>query len=192
MDAADVPERRKRRVLPIILISLATIVVLFLSIVALQPADYQITRSATISAPPGDVFAQVNDVRKFQEWSPWAKLDPNVKNTYEGPPAGTGAISKWSGNNKVGEGIMTITDSKPNELIKMKLEFIKPFPSVADVRFDFKPEGKGTSVAWTMSGKKNFISKAFCLFANMDKMVGGDFEKGLANLKQLSESSARR
>jgi hypothetical protein len=187
MNAANVPERRKRPVLPIILTSLATIVVLFLIIVALQPADYQITRSATISAPAGDVFAQVNDVRKFQDWSPWAKLDPNVKNTYEGPPAGAGAISKWTGNNKVGEGTMTITDSKPNELVRMKLEFIKPFASVADVRFDFKPEGKGTSVAWMMSGKKNFMSKAFCLFANMDKMVGGEFERGLANLKTLTE-----
>ena len=173
--------------LPIILISLAAIVVIFLIIVALQPSDYRITRSATIAAPAGAVFAQVNDMRKFQGWSPWAKLDPDVKNTFEGPPAGAGAVSKWSGNKKVGEGMMTITESKPNELITMKLEFIKPFASVADVQFDFKPEGQGTAVTWTMSGKKNFMSKAFCLFANMDKMVSGDFEKGLANLKQLLE-----
>ena len=173
--------------LPIILGVIVAIVVLFLIIVALQPADYQVVRNATIGAPAADIFVRVNDVRKFQDWSPWAKLDPEVKNTYEGPPAGTGAISRWAGNNKVGEGSMTIVDSQPNDLIKMKLEFIKPFASTANVQFDFKPNGNGTAVTWTMSGKKNFMSKAFCLFVSMDKMVGGDFERGLANLKTLTE-----
>jgi hypothetical protein len=155
--------------------------------VALQPADYQVQRNATITAPAPDVFAQVNDLRKFQDWSPWAKLDPDVKNTYEGPPAGAGAITRWVGNKKVGEGSMTIVESRPSNLIKMKLEFIKPFASTADVQFDFKPDGSGTAVTWTMSGKKNFVSKAFCLFVSMDKMVGGDFERGLVNLKTLTE-----
>jgi hypothetical protein len=171
----------------IILGGLALVVVLFLVIVALQPADYRVVRNASIAAPAADVFPQVNDLHKFQDWSPWAKLDPDVKNTYEGPPAGTGAVSRWAGNKKVGEGIMTITDSRPYDSIKMKLEFIKPFASTADVQFDFKPEGNGTGVTWTMSGKKNFMSKAFCLFVSMDKMVGGDFERGLANLKELTE-----
>jgi len=172
---------------PIIAASLVVIVVLFLIVVASQPADYQVVRKATMAASPGDLFVQVNDLRKFQDWSPWAKLDPDVKNTYEGPPAGTGAISRWAGNKKVGEGSMTIVESHPNDFIRMKLEFIKPFPSSADVQFDFKPDGNGTAVTWTMSGKKNFVSKAFCLFASMDKMVGGDFERGLANLKTLTE-----
>jgi hypothetical protein len=187
MSENNVPERRKRRMLPIILGVIAAVIVLFLIIVAMQPADYQVVRSATIGAPAGQVFPQVNDLHKFQDWSPWAKLDPDVKNTYEGPAAGAGAITRWTGNKKVGEGIMTITESRPNEFIKMKLEFIKPFASTADVQFDFKPENNGTGVTWTMSGKKNFISKAFCLFVSMDKMVGGDFERGLANLKTLTE-----
>jgi Polyketide cyclase / dehydrase and lipid transport len=191
MNETNVPERKKRRMLPIILGVIAAIVVLFLIIVALQPADYQVQRGATIAAPAPDVFAQVNDLRKFQDWSPWAKLDPDVKNTYEGPPAGTGAITRWVGNKKVGEGNMTIVESHPSSLIKMKLEFIKPFPSTADVQFDFKPEGNATAVTWTMSGKKNFMSKAFCLFMNMDKMVGGDFERGLANLKALTEKNSK-
>jgi hypothetical protein len=173
--------------LPIVLGVIAALVVLFLIIVALQPVDYQVVRSAIIAAPAAGVFPQVNDLHKFQDWSPWAKLDPDVKNTYDGPPAGTGAVCKWTGNKKVGEGVMTITESRPNELIKMKLEFIKPFASTADVQFDFKPEGTGTAITWTMSGKKNFMSKAFCLFVSMDKMVGGDFERGLANLKTLTE-----
>jgi hypothetical protein len=173
--------------LPMILGIIAALAVLFVIIVALQPADYQVVRRATIAAPAAQVFAQVNDLHKFQDWSPWAKLDPDVKNTYEGPSAGTGAITRWTGNKKVGEGVMTITESRPNELIGMKLEFIKPFASTADVQFDFKPEGTGTAVTWIMSGKKNFMSKAFCLFMSMDKMVGGDFERGLANLKTLAE-----
>jgi len=187
MNETDVPERRKRRMLPIILGVIAAILVLFLIIVALQPADYQVVRSATVGAPAPEVFGQVNDLHKFQDWSPWAKLDPNVKNTYEGPPAGNGAITRWVGNKKVGEGNMRIVESRPSDLVKMKLQFIKPFASAADVQFDFKPEPKGTAVTWTMSGKKNFMSKAFCLFASMDKMVGGDFERGLANLKSLTE-----
>src|SRR5436305_10874089 len=127
-----------------ILIPVLILIVVFVIVVALQPSHYRIARSTTISAPPAEVFAQVNDLHKFQDWSPWAKLDPDVKNTYEGPSAGTGAITRWTGNKKVGEGVMTITESRPNELIGMKLEFIKPFASTADVQFDFKPEGTGT------------------------------------------------
>jgi hypothetical protein len=174
----------KKRMLPMILVVLGVIIVVFLGIVATRPAEYRITRSAVIPAPAADVFAQVDDLHKFNDWSPWAKLDPNVKNTFEGPPAGTGTVTRWSGNKKVGEGIMTITESRPNELIRMKLEFIRPFASTADVDFAFKPEGNGTAVTWTMSGKNNFMAKAFCLFMNMDTMVGGDFERGLANLKE--------
>src|SRR5207248_2982956 len=105
------------------------------------------------------VFAQVNDFHNWEAWSPWAKLDPAVKNTFEGPPSGTGAVFKWSGNDKVGEGSMTITDSRPNELIKIKLEFIKPFADTSDVQFDFNSEGAQTVVIWTMTGHKNFIGK---------------------------------
>ena len=114
-----------------------------------------------------------------------------MKLTFEGPPAGTGAIYHWSGNNKVGEGRMTITESRPSDLVRIKLEFIKPFASTADTEFTFKPETNQTAVTWSMAGKKNFMSKAFGLFVNMDKLIGGDLEKGLAQLKTVVEGSSK-
>jgi uncharacterized protein YndB with AHSA1/START domain len=174
-----------------ILIGIAAVIVLFVIIVALQPAQYRVTRSATIPAAPATVFEHVNDLHKWDAWSPWAKLDPGMKVTFEGPQTGAGASYAWVGNKEVGEGKMSITESKANELVRLKLEFIKPFASTATTEFTFKPEGEQTSVTWSMTGDKNFISKAFCLFMNMDKMVGGDFEKGLASLKSVVQVAAK-
>ena len=175
-----------------ILIAIGVIVVVFLIVVALQPAEFRVVRSANMSAPPAVVFAQVNDFHKWEAWSPWEKLDPALKRTYEGPPEGTGAIYRWAGNNKVGEGSMTITESRPSDLIRIKLEFLKPFASTADTEFTFKPEGNQIAVTWSMAGKNNFMAKAMCLFMNMDKMVGGQFEQGLAQMKSLVESAAAK
>ena len=174
-----------------ILLALAVIIIVFLFVVALQPAEYRVIRNATVSAAPPIVFDQVNDLHKWEAWSPWAKLDPAVKNTFEGPPAGTGAVFAWAGNKKVGEGRMTITESRTNDLIRLRLEFIKPFASTALTEFTFKPEGNQTAVTWSMAGRNNFISKAFCLFMNMDKMIGGDFERGFANLKSVIEAPGK-
>ncbi|HEY8240117.1 MAG TPA: SRPBCC family protein [Kiritimatiellia bacterium] len=174
------------------LIVLVVIIAAFVGYVAMQPSEFQISRSATIAATPDAVFAQVNDFHNWGSWDPWAKMDPNAKSTFDGPPAGTGASLAWAGNEQVGEGKMTITESKPPELVRIKLEFIKPFASVADAEFTFKPEGNQTTVTWTMSGKNNFISKAFCVFMNMDKTVGGDFEKGLASMKAFVETAATK
>lgn len=176
-----------RKKILIALIVVVAILALFAGIVAMQPADFRIVRSATISAPPSEVFPKVNDFHQWEAWSPWAKLDPEAKNTFEGPAAGTGSIFKWSGNDKVGEGMMTVLESRPDELIKIKLEFIRPFPDTSITEFTFKPEGNQTMVTWSMAGTKNFMSKAVCMFMNMDKMVGGDFEKGLANMKTVVE-----
>ncbi|MDB6123463.1 MAG: hypothetical protein JWQ71_2456 [Pedosphaera sp.] len=175
-----------------ILIVIAVIIVVFLVIVALQPAEYRVVRSGTITAPPTVVFEQVNDFHKWEAWSPWAKLDPAAKNTFEGPTAGTGAIFSWAGNKDVGEGRMTLTESHTNDLIRIKLDFIKPMTSTALTEFTFKPEGNQTTVTWTMSGHKDFMSKAFCMFMNMDKMVGGDFEKGLAQMKLSAETASKK
>lgn len=172
--------------------SLAGIILILVIVVALQPGQFSVVRSTEISAPPAEVFSQVNDFHNWQEWSPWKKLDPEAKNTYEGPSSGTGAGFKWSGNDKIGEGRMTITESRPNALIRIKLEFIRPFPSVADVDFSFKPEGKQTVATWAMSGHNTFVSKAFCLFMNMDKMIGGDFEEGLRKMKAVSEGTSKK
>ncbi len=171
-----------------ILIALAAIVVVLVVVVARQRSEFRIVRSATISAPASDVFAQVNDFHHWEAWSPWAKLDPAAKRTFEGAPAGTGAIFTWAGNNKVGAGTMTLTESRPNDLIRIQLEFRKPFKATNTAEFTFSPEGNQTVVTWSMFGRNNFISKAFCLFMNMDKMVGGDFEKGLANMKAVLET----
>ncbi len=174
-----------------ILIALAAIVVAFVAVVAMQPSEFRVTRTATMSAPAPAVFAQVNDLHKWEEWSPWAKLDPAAKSTFEGPPAGTGAIFRWAGNNQVGEGSMTITESRPNELIRFNLEFLKPMAGTSTAEFTFKPEGNETTVTWSMTGNNNFIAKAMCLFMNMDKMVGGQFEKGLATMKSIVEAAPR-
>ena len=172
-----------------ILIAIAAIVVVFVVVVAIQPSEFRIVRSATISAPAPAVFAQVNDFHNWEAWSPWAKVDPAMKQAYEGPPAGTGAIYTWAGNDQVGEGRMTLTESRPSDLIRIKLEFLKPFAATNTAEFTFKPEGNQTVVTWSMTGKNNFIAKAVHLFMNMDKMVGGDFEKGLAQLKSVAETA---
>jgi len=175
-----------------ILIGLVVVVVVFAVIVALQPSEFRVVRSATISALAPAVFAQVNDFHKWEAWNPWAKLDPAMKQTYEGAPAGTGAIYTWSGNKEVGEGRMTLTESRPNELIRIKLEFFKPFAATNTAEFTFKPEGNQTTVTWSMTGENNFIAKAVHLFMNMDKMVGGQFEKGLAQMKSVVEAAAKQ
>ena len=174
-----------------ILVAGAIIVVALLIIVALQPDEFRVARSATVAAPPTTVFAQVNDFHKWEAWSPWAKLDPAAKNSFEGPAEGTGATFRWSGNNDVGEGSMTITESRPSELIRIRIGFLKPFEAANTAEFTFKPVGEQTLVTWSMYGTNNFIAKAFCLFNNMDKMLGGEFEKGLAQMKLAAEAAAK-
>jgi hypothetical protein len=174
-----------------ILIALVVIVIVFVVVVAMRPADFRITRKTTIAAPAEIIFQNVNDLHKWDAWSPWAKLDPAMKQTHEGTPAGVGAIYSWDGNKEVGAGRMTITESRTNEVIRIKLEFLKPFAAVNDTEFTFKQDGDQTAVTWTMSGKNNFMSKAFCMFMDMDKMVGGDFEKGLASLKTIAEAAGK-
>lgn len=174
-----------------ILIGIAVLVVLLLIVIALQPSDFRITRSAHLAAPAYVVYENVNTLNKWEAWSPWAKLDPNAKSTFEGPASGLGSSMTWNGNNKVGEGRMTITDNQPNQRVEIKLEFLRPFKAVNTAEFTFKPEGGQTLVTWTMTGKNNFMGKAFSLFVNCDKMVGNDFEKGLASLSSVTETLAQ-
>jgi hypothetical protein len=172
----------------IVVLALAAIVAGFVAVVSMQPSEFRIARSATIAAPASDVFAQVNDFHNWQAWSPWAKLDPAMTQTYDGAPAGTGAIYAWAGNGKVGQGRMTLTESHPSDLIRINLEFMKPFKATNIAEFTFKAEGNQTVITWSMTGRNNFMLKAFGLFMNMDKMVGGDFEKGLASMKTVVEA----
>jgi hypothetical protein len=175
-----------------ILIALAAIVIILVVIVALQPSEFRVARSATVSAPPPAVFAQVNDFHKWETWNPWGKIDPAMKQNYAGAPAGVGAIYTWAGNNEVGEGRMTITESRPSDLIRIDLEFFKPFAGNSTAEFAFKPEGNQTVVTWSMSGNNNFMAKAIHLFMNMDKMIGDQFDKGLASMKSVVEASAKQ
>jgi hypothetical protein len=168
----------------IVLVLLALLILL----ISVQPSDFRIKRSAAFAAPPAVCFAQVNNFHKWEAWSPWAKMDPACKNEFAGPDSGEGAIFGWAGNKKVGEGKMTILESKPNELIRIRLQFIKPFAATNTAEFTFTPEGDQTKVTWAMFGKQKFINKAFCLVMNMDKMVGGDFERGLSSMKLLAEA----
>jgi len=174
-----------------ILIGLAVVIVILFIVVVLQPADFRITRSATIAAPAAVVFEHVNDLHKWNEWSPWAKLDPGATISYDGPPAGPDASFFWKGNSEVGEGRMTITESKPVEFIRMSLDFVRPFAASNTTEFTFKPEGNQTAVTWSMSGRNNFVGKAAGLFMNFDRMVGGQFEQGFANLKAIVETPTR-
>ena len=171
-----------------ILIGLAVVIGVFAVIVALQPSEYRVSRTTTISAPPSVPFAHVNNLQKMHAWSPWSKIDPNAKNTFEGPEEGVGAVQSWVGNNEIGEGRQTIIESRPNELVAFKLEFFKPFAGNAEAEIAFAPSGGQTQVTWSMTGEKSYLSKAICMFMSMDKMIGGTFEKGLADLKTLSES----
>lgn len=174
-----------------ILIGLFVVIGVFAAIVAMRPSDFRIERSAVVAAPAPVVFAQVNDLHNWDAWSPWAKLDPAAKQTYDGPRAGTGAAFAWVGNKQVGEGRMTITESRPTEFIRFKLDFVKPFAGTNMAEFTFTPRGGQTAVTWSMSGKQNFMAKVFCMFMNMDRMVGGQFEQGLAQMKSLAEAAAK-
>lgn len=177
--------------LKMILISLAVIIAVFIVVVALQPKEFRVARSATMSAPPSAVFAEVNDFHKWEAWNPWGKIDPAMKQTYEGAPAGVGAIYTWTSNHEVGEGRMTITESRPSDLIRIKLEFYKPFAATNMAEFTFTPDGDRTVVTWSMTGEKNFMAKAIHLFVSMDRMIGGQFEKGLAEMKAITEAPPR-
>lgn len=170
-----------------ILGAIGLLICLLVILIASRPNDFRITRSATMAAPASKVFEQVNDFHKWDDWSPWAKLDPDCKNNFEGAPAGVGAGFSWDGNNKVGAGRMTITESRPSDLIRIKLDFLRPFKSTNIAEYTFQPEGQQTRMTWTMIGNANFMTKAFSMFCNMDKMIGKDFEKGLAGIKAIVE-----
>ncbi len=173
-----------------VLVALGFIVLLFFIVVATRPSEFRVARATTIAVPPQTVFTQVNDFHNWTAWSPWEKLDPAMQRTFAGASAGVGAIYSWIGNKQVGEGRMTVTESRASDLIRIKLEFLKPFATTSVAEFTFEPSGQETVVTWSMTGRNNFISRAFCLFMNMDKMVGKDFEKGLTNLKALVEAAS--
>ena len=169
-----------------ILIGLAVVVLALVVLVAVQPSQFRYSRSRTMAVAPGAVFPLVNDFHKWDAWSPWAKIDPACKNTFSGAESGNGAVFSWAGNNEVGEGRMTITESRPVELIRLDLEFVKPMAGLAVTEFTFKPEGGKTTVTWTMTGENNFVGKAMSLVMNCEKMCGEQFDKGLESIEKAA------
>ena len=169
-------------------LALVALIAAFLAFAATRPASYRVARKTVVAAPPAVAYAQVVDFHKWPAWSPWAKLDPAMKTTFGGAPEGTGAVYEWNGNDKVGEGRMTITDARPGQAVDIRLEFMRPMTAVNQTAFAFAPAASGTEITWTMEGQNNFMAKAFSVFMDFEKMVGGDFERGLASLKAVSEA----
>lgn len=167
------------------LFAVGVFVLLFLIYVATRPEESIITRSAEIPGSPETVYPFVNDLHLWQSWSPWAKLDPNASAVFNGPQAGPGSQFHWSGNSQVGEGIMTVLESDPPRRVLIKVQFLKPMVGTNMTEMLLEPRDGKTKLTWTMTGKNNFVGRLFCVLMNMDKMIGGDFERGLENLSQV-------
>jgi len=151
---------------------------------------YVVERSILINAPAERIFEQVADFREWRQWSPWEGLDPELERTYSGPESGKGAIYQWSGNRKAGRGSMTITDVVQPSQVRIDLLFEKPFKARNDIVLAIQSEGSATRVIWTMTGQRTFMVKVMGLLKSMDEFVGPDFEKGLLQLKAVTESNA--
>lgn len=159
-------------------------------VVSWQPDKFTVSRSAIVPATPEAIFPFINNLHKWNEWSPWARLDPNCVNRYNDTPQGVGSSMSWSGNNKVGAGKMTVVESKPDELVRMRLEFEKPMKAVNTTEFLIRPATDGSEVVWTMSGTSNFYGKVMNIVMNCQKMIGGQFEQGFVNLREALAKDA--
>jgi hypothetical protein len=175
-----------------IAIAFAVVIALLVVVIASRPSSFHVERSASMAAPPAVVFPLLNDFHSWASWSPWEKLDPNMKREYSGAPSGNGASYAWSGNDDVGSGAMHITDSKAPQSVQIRLEFKEPFEATNTTRFEVAPEAQGTKVTWNMDGPANFATKAMSLFMDMDGMIGKDFEQGLANLRAVAEAEVAK
>jgi hypothetical protein len=151
---------------------------------------YTVERSATMDAPPARIYEQIADFHNWTNWSPWEEVDPDLRRTYSGAASGAGAVYSWSGNRKAGQGRMEIVSATEPSAVQIDLVFEKPWKARNDTAFTIRPEGSGSRVTWTMTGQKTFMTKVMGIFSSMDRMIGPDFEKGLARLKSVTERSA--
>ncbi|NHZ41450.1 SRPBCC family protein [Massilia aquatica] len=158
-----------------------------LGMAAMQPDTFSVTRSVAIKAPPEKILGLLGDFHQWQSWSPWERLDPGMQRVHSGAPSGKGALYAWTGNDDVGAGKMEITEFTPPSKVVIKLDFIKPFEASNMTEFTLAPKDGQTQVTWTMSGPMPFVSKVMSVFMSMDRIIGRDFEKGLANLKAEAE-----
>ena len=175
----------------LMLIVVALLLAALMLYVATRPASFRIQRSLRIAAPREKLFAYVADLHNFDAWSPWAALDPTMRKRFSGADSGQGAVYEWQGNSKVGQGRMEIVDAVAPSRVVIKLDFLKPFKAHNTAEYLLAPSGEGTEFIWAMHGSNNFVSKLMGLFFSMDRMVGGQFEQGLASLKALAERQER-
>ncbi len=173
---------------PVIVILLVALIAL-LAFALTKPDRFRVQRATEIRAPADRIFPLINDFRNWTQWSPYENRDPGLKRTYSGAASGTGAAYEWEGNKDVGKGEMKIIETVPPSKVAIDLHFITPFEAHNTAIFTLAPEGERTQVVWAMEGRNNFMSKLMGLFVNMDKMIGKDFETGLATLKTVAERS---
>jgi uncharacterized protein YndB with AHSA1/START domain len=176
------------KIVVIVLIVFVVLILAVLAYAATKPDAFRIQRSKSIKAPREKIFALISDYHGWPAWSPYEKLDPAMKRTYSGATRGKGAVYEWEGNNKIGKGRMEITDEAPPSRVTIKLDFLVPFEAHNTAEFTLEPNGDSTNVTWAMYGHRPFMVKVMNLVFNMDKMVGGQFEEGLTNLKTISET----
>lgn len=172
-----------------IFLALAAALAVFLGIVALQDPNYVISREVKINAPAEKIFPYLNNSKLAEKWAPWFEIDPAAKMSYSGPDTGVGSKASWDGGKQLGTGSATIAESVPNQKVGIQLEYVKPMIMKQYSEYLVSANGPETTVTWKVTGQNSFMGRVMCVFMNMDKMVGGMFEKGLANLKNLVEKS---
>lgn len=171
---------------------LVLIIGLFIGYVALKSSHYEITREITINASPAVLFPFINNSKKANTWMPWQEVDPGVVMSFQGPEEGVGSTSSWSSDGQMGTGKAEVIESIPDSLVKTKLSYEKPMAMSQMAEISLTAAPPGTRVRWSVTGENTFIGRLFCFFMNMDKLVGGQFEKGLIKLKQLAEGESAK
>jgi uncharacterized protein YndB with AHSA1/START domain len=174
-------------VIATIAVVLALAIAAVLILAATKPSSFSVRREATVQAPAEKIFPLINDFHQWIVWSPWEHRDPALKRSYSGAESGKGAVYGWEGNKNVGSGRMEIRESTVPSKIVIQLDFLKPFEAHNTAEFTMLPQGDGTHVTWVMHGPAPFINKVMQVFMNLDRMIGKDFEAGLANLKKAAE-----
>jgi hypothetical protein len=172
-------------------LAVTAVILAILVVAAFKSPEYAISRSIVINAPAEKIFPLMNNMKLADTWGPWTEIDPDSKMTYSGPESGVGAKTSWTGGKQLGTGSATIVESVPNQKVGVKLEYTQPMEMTQDSEYLLASSGAQTTVTWKVTGKNSFPSRIMCLFMNMDKMVGGMFEKGLGNLKNLTEKGSK-
>ncbi|MDD4617084.1 MAG: SRPBCC family protein [Alphaproteobacteria bacterium] len=172
----------------VFLAGILAILLIFSAMISMRPDVFLVKRSLALRARDDVIFDQINDLRKWENWSPWAKLDPATRRHFEGPREGVGAVLRWDGDEKTGKGSMIVTQSRPSNLIRILLEFEKPIRSTSTAEFVLVPLGDQTVLTWSMYGNLDFKSKAMGIFTNAEEFLGRRMERGLVDLRHIVES----